>query len=351
MNNQGPDKNGRTKILILSFLLLVIYFIFFSIFYSQNTAFLFGAILVIFIVLPVALLAIAENPNLLYAKKPEIVQREKERTSSSESKSEGIPYTAVKDKPESCPVAPEQENVLIQVGNEEVSLSEIPYTYSPIPDDLFERACGIIVARHGSFPIKCRGIRIRENLVKAAMEILNSAPGQTLPQNCRNDTRENTPEGLDLRIKEFLDSDLRTANIITDVLESVGIASNVFVANPETGHSVKGTQLNPRWCWKPERIMSSPVNLSSVQGIKEEIMVYRHSLEKQPDDAGTWKTYEAALQRLRSLDTGEYNFENRRKDDLINMLSGSSGKSTSVRRKSRRISLDEVDSLMERKGS
>ncbi len=354
MNNQGPNQNGRTKILIFCFLLLVIYFIFFSIFYNQNTAFLFGAILVIFIVLPVALLVITENPDLLYAKKPERGQREMEKTSYTGSKSNEIPFGSVKDMPASDPMFIESENILIQMGNEEVCLSEIPYTCSPIPEDLYERACGTIVARYGFFPIKCRGIRIQQNLVKATMEILNSAPGQTLPQNCRDDVRENTPEGLDRRIKQYLNSDLRTANIITDVLESVGIVSNVFVQNTETGRSIKGSRLDPSWCWKTESTISSQVNLQTIPDIKEEIMVYRHSLEKQPDDAGTWRTYEAALLRLRSLDTGEYNFEKRRKDGLFNSLSGlpneSMARTGEIRRKSHRISVNEVDSYLERQG-
>ena len=37
--------------------------------------------------------------------------------------------------------------------------------------------------------------------------------------------------------------DTRTANIISDVLEQVGIAEIAKVENPETGRIVKGTKL------------------------------------------------------------------------------------------------------------
>lgn len=81
------------------------------------------------------------------------------------------------------------------------------------------------------------------------MEILNAEATKTLPQNCRNDVREKTPDGLDKRIKESLNTDLRTANIISDVLKLVGIVEIVQVINPQTGRLVKGTKLLQEWSW------------------------------------------------------------------------------------------------------
>ena len=81
------------------------------------------------------------------------------------------------------------------------------------------------------------------------MEILNAEATKTLPQNCRNDVREKTPDGLDKRIKESLNTDLRTANIIYDVLKLVGIVEIVQVINPQTGRLVKGTKLLQEWSW------------------------------------------------------------------------------------------------------
>ncbi len=184
------------------------------------------------------------------------------------------------------------------------------------------------------------------------MEILNSAPCQTLPQNCRNDTRENTPEGFDLRIKEYLDSDLRTANIITDVLESVGIASNVNVRNPESGREIKGSRLNQAWCWPVQNLIKNPKNLSTLPDIRAEIAVYRNSLRKEPVDEGTWRTYEAALLRMSALAPDDYNLENRRRYDLFCELTGTPNELKKMERQNRirhsRVTDDEVESYLER---
>lgn len=81
------------------------------------------------------------------------------------------------------------------------------------------------------------------------MELLNKAKEKTLPQNSRNDIVDRTPDGLDKRIKESLKTDLRTANIVSDVLEEASIAKVVSVVNPNTGKSVKGTKLLRQWYW------------------------------------------------------------------------------------------------------
>ncbi|WP_321508480.1 PQQ-binding-like beta-propeller repeat protein [uncultured Methanoregula sp.] len=232
------------------------------------------------------------------------------------------------------------------------SFSKTPYSYSPIPQDLFERACRILEERYSDFPIKSRGIYIRKNLVKATLEILNSMPGKKLPQNCRDDTRENTPDGLDLRIKEYLDSDLRTANIITDLLESVGIASNIQVPSEKTGHLLKGSQLNPEWCWEPQNNNSTPGTTQTLSEIKDEIRTYRKSLGRNPDDPGTWRTYEKALLKLFSLDPDEYRCEKSIRDLLAThhrILSSERMTSRSgTGRKHCIISDEEVTSYIER---
>ena len=241
-----------------------------------------------------------------------------EKTPIDKSERNGIWYGSVKESPESKQMPKKPENIAVPPKSEHASAHKTPYTYSPIPEDLFERACGIIVARYGFFPIECRGIRIRKNLVKATMEILNSAPEKKLPQNCRNDIRENTPDGLDLRIKEYLNSDLRNANIFTDILESVGIASNVQILNDETKRLIKGSQLNQSWCWEPQNIGNVPFNTPNVSEIKDEIRTYRNSLERNPDDPGTWRTYDEALSKLYTLDFDEYQREKRNREILKN---------------------------------
>ena len=283
-------------------------------------------------------------------RKAEIQRSEKSHIDKSEMN--GIWYGSVKESTESKQIPKKPENVTVPPKSEHASTHKTTYTYSPIPEDLFERACGIIVARYGFFPIEYRGIRIRKNLVKATMEILNSAPGKKLPQNCRNDIRENTPDGLDLRIKAYLNSDLRTANIITDILESVGIASNIQVRNDETGRRIKGSQLNPSWCWGSQINGNNPVNTPTVSEIKDEIRTYRNSLARNPEDPGTWRTYDAALLKLYSLDVDEYRREKSMRDILKNYQTESPYDGmvsrSGTRRKHTIISEDEVNSYIEK---
>jgi len=122
--------------------------------------------------------------------------------------------------------------------------------YEPIPQPLLEKACLLIIVEYGTpLPFKLRGITIKGRIIKAALEILNSHPQRILPQNSRNDIRKRTPDGLDLRLKEALGTDLRMANIISDVLARAQIAEIVEVENPATGRMVKGTRLKENWCW------------------------------------------------------------------------------------------------------
>lgn len=92
-------------------------------------------------------------------------------------------------------------------------------------------------------PFRHRGIKIEKELIQATVEILSESPNKILPQNARNLVAEETPDGLDRRIKERLESNLRTANIISDVLEEVGVVKVKLRENPNTGRSIKYTEL------------------------------------------------------------------------------------------------------------
>lgn len=110
-----------------------------------------------------------------------------------------------------------------------------------------EAAARAVEDKWGPLPFWYRGIRVNRELVEMTLQILGTAPEQTLPQNSRNASRVNTPDGLDRRLKEALNNDTRTANIISDVLASVGIVDIIDVYNPNTGRSVKGTRLRSDW--------------------------------------------------------------------------------------------------------
>lgn len=116
-------------------------------------------------------------------------------------------------------------------------------------EEILEKIYHNIEAKFGSLPIKNRGITITKELILATVEILNKETSKMLPQNCRNASREETPDGLDKRIKEAIGTDLRTANIISDILKEAGIVEVIKVKNQLSGKDIKATHLLPEWCW------------------------------------------------------------------------------------------------------
>jgi hypothetical protein len=115
--------------------------------------------------------------------------------------------------------------------------------------ELIEEIYHSIEMKYENLPFKNRGIKISKELIVTTVEILNNEPNKILPQNTRNASRENTPDGLDKNIKEALNTDLRTANIISDILQEVGIVEVIKVENKVSGRDIKGTRLLPEWCW------------------------------------------------------------------------------------------------------
>ncbi|RQD75864.1 MAG: hypothetical protein D5R97_05370 [Candidatus Syntrophonatronum acetioxidans] len=133
---------------------------------------------------------------------------------------------------------------------------------------MLEKACSLISEEYETFlPFKLRSITIEGRIIKAALEILNSHLHGTMPQNSRNDIRKRTTDGLDLRLKEALATDLRMANIISDVLARAQISEIGRVENPATGRMVKGTRLKENWCWSkaPENELQSLVSSKKVR--------------------------------------------------------------------------------------
>jgi len=115
---------------------------------------------------------------------------------------------------------------------------------------MIDKACNLVESAAGKpLPFEQRGITINRELIEITLEALSAAPEQTLAQNCRNDTRDGTPDGLDRRIKEKLNNDKRMANVISDVLAVAGIVSVVKVINPETDRQVKSTRLEEEQNW------------------------------------------------------------------------------------------------------
>lgn len=119
-------------------------------------------------------------------------------------------------------------------------------------DSSLERAFDLVDRDVRPLPFKERGIRVTRELIEATLGVLNAEPTRTLPQNCRNAIMEKTPDGLDRRIKKKLNSNLRTANIVSDVLRDAGIVEIVKVLNPQIGRTVKGTRLLNNWMIRHE---------------------------------------------------------------------------------------------------
>ena len=100
-----------------------------------------------------------------------------------------------------------------------------------------------------NLPYNERGIKITLDLLKVTIEILNNATDKTLPQNCRNATADNTPNGLDKLVKINLPTSQRTANIVSDILKKKKIVEVIYIQNEKTGRKIKGTRLLCSWTW------------------------------------------------------------------------------------------------------
>lgn len=116
-----------------------------------------------------------------------------------------------------------------------------------IPNELLDEICTKIEIDKGRIPFKYRGIRITKDLVAVTLEILNEAKHNELPQNCRNQVADRTEDGLDRRIKERTQNNLRTANIISDVLADINVVRVFKSKNPKTGRLIKWTRSFVNW--------------------------------------------------------------------------------------------------------
>ena len=179
-----------------------------------------------------------------------------------------------------------------------------PVKIFPISQELLDNACFAVEGKYQRLPFSLRGIKIDRRLIRATLEILNAEPLHKLQQNCRNDIRERTPDGLDRRIKEYLGSDLRTANIVTDVLETSGIVRNIQMPSSSTGRDIKGTQLLDAWVWISDDVgypQSESQKPERIDRLHEEIALYQRKILENPYDIGTLRTLATAYK-----DSGDY---------------------------------------------
>ena len=117
--------------------------------------------------------------------------------------------------------------------------------YKSIPSEMLKAVC----AMYECVPFELRGIKVSEDHIKVILEILNSEESKSLPQNSRNEIAENTPDGLDKRMKIALDCDTRIANIVSDSLCEKGVLEIFEQENPQRGKIIKWTRLCKKWIW------------------------------------------------------------------------------------------------------
>ena len=77
--------------------------------------------------------------------------------------------------------------------------------------------------------------------------------GRTLSQSCGSWVRARTPDGLNRRIKEALNTDSRTGYVVSAVLSGAGFAQGIGVLNPATGRDAKATRLRDECSWQRGR--------------------------------------------------------------------------------------------------
>jgi hypothetical protein len=119
-----------------------------------------------------------------------------------------------------------------------------------IPEELLKKILlKIEMKQNERIPFKLRGIVISELLIARALEILNAEKTKTLPQNARHNNLEETPDGLDKRLKIKMGNDTCRGHIVSDILSDVGIVRLLKIRNVKTGKLVNATQLNSDYSW------------------------------------------------------------------------------------------------------
>jgi len=116
-----------------------------------------------------------------------------------------------------------------------------------IPDELLNNICTKIEDQFGELSFKYRRVSITKELIAATFEILNMETNKELPQNSRNLVKEKTPDGLDKRIKEKLNNNQRIGNIVSDILEEVGLVAVFKRESATTGRIIKWTKSKIKW--------------------------------------------------------------------------------------------------------
>ena len=165
-----------------------------------------------------------------------------------------------------------------------------------ISDDLLSRACNAVEeTSNRKLPFFEKKITIDKELIQAAMEILNSEPSKQLPLNHKSDIRENMRDGLDFRIKDYFNIDLRTANIITDILQQAGIAQKNVI------NGILHAQLNKNWTFPIDtdsayKIIdaSNLLDQTNYNKLIESIKVFEYWLRNNPSDPGTLRQLDKA---------------------------------------------------------
>lgn len=115
------------------------------------------------------------------------------------------------------------------------------------PKEKLDKIIDLLRKERMQFPYHVRGIKIDYELIEATMNVLFNSPNFRMEQNCKNSLRDYQEEGLDYFIKVKRDSDIRTANIISDELKRIGVLSITSEINNKTGRKRKVSTINDDW--------------------------------------------------------------------------------------------------------
>jgi hypothetical protein len=122
--------------------------------------------------------------------------------------------------------------------------------YTPIPPEIFGRACQTVSAKVSRLPFQRRGVLITPELVGAAIEYLNAEPARTLPVTTPRDAPGNSAVGLARLLEERIQVEgKKAAPVVSEVLVDAGIADPARVLDRPMRCQRNAIRLLSPWTW------------------------------------------------------------------------------------------------------
>lgn len=136
--------------------------------------------------------------------------------------------------------------------------------YFPIPPELLAHACRTVSGRVSQLPFLRNGVTVTEAMIGAALESLNAVPQKALALATPRESGSGTEDGLDRCLGKRLQvPGAAAATVVSEVLESAGIAEPARIPDKYARRERRGIRLVSPWTWHIASVMAPSVRAGS----------------------------------------------------------------------------------------